>query len=286
MENAEAGDPRPASPRRASTRLSGAGSGAVGATGRPGQTQRTTIVGAALRCIARHGISKTTIDDVAGEAGVSRATVYRVFPGGKDAVLTAVSDTEMARLFSALGVEMGEAEDLTEVLVAGIAGSSRFLEEHQAIGYLLTYEPEVVLRQLAFDACDELLAVATGFVAPYLARWMSMEEARRIAEWGVRIVLSYLVDPAPGIRLSDPVAARHVVETFVLPGVRALRVADPDAPIDLSAAFGAHGEPGEPGGGDRVGTSVTGTTFGEHRPERRHTERQEQPHKERQKGRL
>ncbi|MDA8341688.1 MAG: TetR/AcrR family transcriptional regulator [Actinomycetota bacterium] len=266
MESVEARGPQLAFPRRPWTGSSGAG-GSSGSPGSTGQTQRTTIVGAALRCIARHGISKTTVDDVAGEAGVSRATIYRVFPGGKDAVLAAVSDTEMARLFSAIGVEMGEAEDLTEVLVAGIAGSSRFLEEHQAIGYLLAYEPEVVLRRLAFDACDELLAVATGFVAPYLARWMSMEEARRIAEWGVRIVLSYLVAPAPGIRLSDPVAARHVVETFVLPGVRALRVADPDAPIDLTVAFGPRGGPGA---GGRGGTSgAAGTPNGEHRPEQR-----------------
>jgi len=275
MENVETGGPR-VLPRRGPWTCPADGGGAVRGAG---ETQRTTIVEAALRCIARHGISKTTVDDVAGEAGVSRATIYRVFPGGKDAVLAAVSDTEMARLFSALGVQMGEAEDLTEVLVAGIAGSSRFLEGHQAIGYLVAYEPEVVLRRLAFEACDELLAVATGFVAPYLARWMSMEEARRIAEWGVRIVLSYLVDPVPGIRLSDPDAARHVVETFVLPGVRALHVAEPDAPIDLTAAFGARGTPGA---GGRVDTSgVASTVIGKHRPE----QRQHRP-EQRQKGRL
>ncbi len=241
------------------------GGGGVGRTGR--QSQRTTIVGAALRCIARHGIAKTTVDDVAGEAGVSRATIYRVFPGGKDAVLAAAYDTEMARLFSALGVQMGEAEDLTEVLVEGIAGSSRFLEEHQAISYLVAHEPEVVLRRLAFDACDELLAVASGFVAPYLARWMSMDEARRISEWGVRIVLSYLVDPVPGVRLSDPAAARHVVETFVLPGVRALRVADPDAPIDLTAAFASRRTRSD---GERTpGRRTADRPTKEHEPEQR-----------------
>src|SRR6476660_9592213 len=39
-------------------------------------------VGATLACIARHGLAKTTFDDVAREAGCARATLYRYF-GGK-----------------------------------------------------------------------------------------------------------------------------------------------------------------------------------------------------------
>ncbi len=65
------------------------------------------IIDGALVCLARHGTVKTTVDDVAREAGVSRATVYRAFPGGRDEILGAVVDTEMARLFSALGVRLG-----------------------------------------------------------------------------------------------------------------------------------------------------------------------------------
>ena len=49
----------------------------------------TRIVEATLRCIARWGIAKTTLDDVAREAGCGRATIYRAFPGGKAEVLTA-----------------------------------------------------------------------------------------------------------------------------------------------------------------------------------------------------
>ena len=55
-----------------------------------GQEQR--IVDATTRCIARWGVAKTTLDDVAREASCSRATVYRLFPGGKDAVLEATGN--------------------------------------------------------------------------------------------------------------------------------------------------------------------------------------------------
>src|SRR5262245_45253316 len=43
------------------------------------------ILAATLRCLGKWGTVKTTLDDIAREAGCSRATVYRTFPGGKDA---------------------------------------------------------------------------------------------------------------------------------------------------------------------------------------------------------
>ena len=49
------------------------------------------VLDATLTCIARVGVAKTTLDDVAREAGCSRATVYRYFPG-KQPLLDAVVD--------------------------------------------------------------------------------------------------------------------------------------------------------------------------------------------------
>ena len=47
----------------------------------PSTAPRTRLLDATLACIARVGVSKTTLDDVAREAGCSRATLYRYFPG-------------------------------------------------------------------------------------------------------------------------------------------------------------------------------------------------------------
>src|SRR5271169_1891586 len=94
---------------REENRGGGATSAGEGADAAP---QRVRLADAALRCIARQGIAKTTLDDVAREAGCSRATVYRVFPGGKDGLMSAVADTEVARFFSALALRMGAASDL------------------------------------------------------------------------------------------------------------------------------------------------------------------------------
>ena len=48
---------------------------------------RRRVLEGAYECIARRGMAKTTVDDVAAASGVSRATIYRLFPGGKEEVL-------------------------------------------------------------------------------------------------------------------------------------------------------------------------------------------------------
>ena len=186
---------------------------------------RVRMVDAALACLARQGLAKTTVDDIAREAGFSRATLYRAFPGGKDAVIAAVVETEVARLFSSLAVVMGEATDLEDVLVAGMVESARRLSGHGALAYLLIHEPDVILPRLIFAEMDRILFTAGDFAAPFFARWLSPDEASRAAEWAVRIVLTYLADPAPGTDLSDPGDTRALVRTFVMPGILALRSA-------------------------------------------------------------
>ncbi len=188
---------------------------------------RVRVVDAALRCIARVGLAKTTADDVAREARISRATLYRLFPGGKPAVVRAVVDTETARLFSELGALMGEARDLEELLVAGIVGAARRLRSHEALRVLLAHEPGTVLPHLTFGGMDTLLSVASSFAAPFLGRWLEPEDAARAAEWATRIVVSYLACPSDAMDLTDAGAARHLVATYVAPGIQALAMDGP-----------------------------------------------------------
>ena len=48
---------------------------------------RERILAAAERCIDRHGIRKTTMDDIASEVGLSRPSVYRYFADRDDLLL-------------------------------------------------------------------------------------------------------------------------------------------------------------------------------------------------------
>jgi len=210
---------------------------------------RVRIIDGALSCLARHGTAKTTVDDIARQSGVSRATVYRAFPGGRDEILGAVVDTEVARLFSALGVRLGTAEDLEDALVGGIVEASVRLRDHAALHFLVEHEPGIILGHLAFADSDRLLAVSSRFTAPFLARWMSPAEAERVAEWAARIVLSYAISPSERTDLSDPVQARRLVSTFMLPGIDALHSAV-TTPIDISPFPGSRPAPRAPGPAD------------------------------------
>jgi AcrR family transcriptional regulator len=195
---------------------------------------RVRIIDATLVCLARYGTAKTTVDDVAREAGLSRATVYRVFPGGRDEVLAAVVDTEVARLFAALGVCLGEAAGLEEALVGGIVEASLRIRDHAALATLLANEPEMVLAHLAFDESERLLTTASQFAAPFLARWMRPPEAERVAEWATRIVLSYAIAPSPFVDPGDPDSVTRLVKTFMMPGVSALAASDSSPTIDIT----------------------------------------------------
>ena len=179
------------------------------------------VLDAAVVCLGRWGVAKTSLDDIAREAGVSRATAYRLFPGGKDTVLDATVATELARFATALGERLAGAEDLEELLVAGITFASRHLAGHAALQYLLVHEPEQVLPHVSFGHLDQVLAAASTLVAPHLTRFVGDELAERTGEWVTRLVLSHGQAPSPAWDLTDEASTRAFVATFVLPGLPA-----------------------------------------------------------------
>jgi AcrR family transcriptional regulator len=196
-------------------------------------SQVIRVVDAALRCIALWGVAKTTLDDVAREAGWSRATVYRLFPGGKDAVLEAVVEVEVERFFSALDERLAVASDLEDVLVTGLSEAAARITRHPALQFLVAHEPEVILPQISFAHAERLLARAAAFAAPYLARWVGPEEANRVGEWVTRIIISYTASPSPSVDVTDPASVRWLVRSFVLPGLRASEDRpDPARPVN------------------------------------------------------
>jgi AcrR family transcriptional regulator len=182
-------------------------------------TAEDRVVDATLRCIARFGVGKTTLDDVAAEAGCSRATVYRVFPGGKDRLFRAVVERERDRFAAGLAAALSGATDPEALLVAGVGHAAATLRHHDALQFLLAYEPELILPRIAFRHMDALLAHAADLAAPHLAPFVGAAQAGRAGEWLARIVVSYLVAPSPGFDLTDPESVRRLVRAHVLPGL-------------------------------------------------------------------
>lgn len=181
------------------------------------------ICDATLACVARWGITKTTLEDVAREAGIGRATIYRTFRGGKAEVLRAVLAREATRFTAAVDDAIGAAgDDLEDVVVAGVVSAAGQLEGHAALRYLFAHEPDLVLPHVAFNRLGVLFDLVARYADPHLARFLPDAERRaRAAEWLARVVLTYVFNPADGVDLADPKAARHLVRTFVLPGLLA-----------------------------------------------------------------
>ena len=111
--------------------------------------------------------------------------------------------------------------------------ASTRLRDHAALHFLVEHEPGLILGHLAFDESDRLLVTASRFAAPFLARWMSSDEAGRVAEWATRIVLSYAISPSDRLDLCDEADAERLVTTFMLPGIEALRIST-SLPIDIT----------------------------------------------------
>ena len=177
---------------------------------------------AALRCIARWGLAKTTLEDVAREARLSRATVYRALPGGgKDGLFLALADRELTRLEQAVGTAVDAAPGLEDAVVAAVTTTAAHLEGHAAFQFLLAHEPGLVLPHLAFHHLDVLLARVRAVGGPLFARFLSKRDAAELAEWVARVVISSVCSPAPGVRLPEDPSVRRLVRTFVLPGLAA-----------------------------------------------------------------
>jgi AcrR family transcriptional regulator len=173
---------------------------------------------AALVCIGRFGLAKTTVDDIAREAGCSRATLYRYFDG-KPSIVRAAVVAEFDRVLSSI-VEAGRAEPtFTDAVVAVVVHGARELRAHDALQFLLAHEPEAVLGHLAFGPGDRMLVAVGDAIAPAFERWLSPEAATRAGDWLARVVRSYALVPLPAVDLTDPAAARTFLTTLIVPGL-------------------------------------------------------------------
>jgi AcrR family transcriptional regulator len=188
----------------------------------PDPALRERILEAAYACFARFGLGKTTVEDVVKESGVSRATVYRVFPGGKDQLLHEVVAWEMGRFFGALAEAVVGAPDFATLVEDGLLFAHRAVGEHVVLQKILVTEPERLLPLLTTEQERPLMFI-TGYLVPFLER---EERAGRLrpgldqelaADFVARMVLSLI--GSDGAVIEDPVARRRLVREQLLVGV-------------------------------------------------------------------
>ena len=180
--------------------------------------QQARAVAALLRCLGRYGLAKTNLDDVAREAGCSRATLYRWVESKPELMRLAV-ESEEARVLGTLHAAIAGAADLGAAIAAGVVTAARELAAHDALQFLLAHEPETVYGHVAFAEGDALMLQVAGALAPAFARWLDADAAHRAADWLARVVRSYCLTPRPVLDLTDDTVARPFLEQFVIPGI-------------------------------------------------------------------
>jgi len=195
----------------------------------PGSAERQIIDGALRHC-ARFGVAKTTVADIAREAGVSRATVYRVFPSGRDGILEAVRRHRVLSFFADLDAELRGRGDLADIIGCGLHRAAIMLASDEEFQGLLAHEPGPLLETLSGRGLQRIFAAARVFVAPHLEALVGSSEADRLSEWMVRIVLSYTLDPSQHVDLRSRPQVDEFVAAHVLPGVAVIDAAPPTSP--------------------------------------------------------
>jgi AcrR family transcriptional regulator len=188
-------------------------------------TLRDRLLAATYRCVSRFGLGKTTIEDVVKESGVSRASIYRQFPGGRDELLLETVGWELANYFNQLADQVRDAPDLEQLLCTGLAYAHRSVSEHAVLRKIMDTEPEKLLPLLTTESAKTLPFIA-DFLLPYLRREAEAGRLRggvdldRAAEYLARAILSLI--GAPGRwDLDDPAQVRDLVRSELLGGITA-----------------------------------------------------------------
>jgi AcrR family transcriptional regulator len=155
---------------------------------------------AASTCFARHGVRRTSVQDIARELKVDRTTVYRQV-GNVDRIVLLLMARELHRLIEALPESVLGLEG-PEVVVDVMATVIAFGRNHPVLAKVVADEPELIGPFLVTDAPPMLDAIA-ALLAPILqaamdAGELARRDPRAVAQMLVRLCLSCLLAPPPG----------------------------------------------------------------------------------------
>jgi AcrR family transcriptional regulator len=186
-----------------------------------GDEATARILDAAYEQFCRLGIRRSTMEDVAQRAGVSRITVYRRF-ASKDALVEQVIRREFRRYFDQFLIDIQQARTLADRVVLGFASSLRAIRRNPLIGGLMAVEPEVVVPSMISDGGRTMSTVAR-FVAGQLRKEQSAGnvshdvDVELVAELMVRVSTSFLITPSQLIDLDDDEQVHAVARRFLVP---------------------------------------------------------------------
>ncbi|WP_324189326.1 TetR/AcrR family transcriptional regulator [Nocardia otitidiscaviarum] len=191
---------------------------------------RAKLLDAAFEQFCWLGIQRSTMEDVARRAGVSRITLYRRF-ATKDLLVEQVILREFRRYFRQFFLDIAPAESAADRVVLGFVSSLRTIRNNPLIGGLIAAEPNHLVSSLVGDD-GRTVAMVSQFVAGQLRqeqRAGTVSEAVQVdlvAELMVRTCASFLAIPSRIVDLDDDERLAEIARRFLVPMLR------PDEPAD------------------------------------------------------
>lgn len=178
------------------------------------------VAAAGLEEFAEHGIRRTSMEDVARRAGVSRMTVFRRFES-KQGLVEVVIAREVRRGMEELDLVWDGAETLEERLVEGFVFAGRYVRDHPLFDGLLRREPEVLLPPLTIDG-GPVVGLYRALIAKRIRAEVDAGRAETsdvdgVAEVIARLAISLLLTRDGDITVDDPESVVRLVRLAVLP---------------------------------------------------------------------
>ena len=179
------------------------------------QSLSDAILDATKVAIERWGVERLTINDVCEAAKVSRATLYRAFPGGKEVLLEALRVRELELFFTTLRAHAEGETTLEDTIVRCMVVATGELRNDQHLALMLAAEPGEVATQLTVQGVPRIVRVATAYLTPLLEPYLSRKDAADLVEVLARMVISYFLAPSSRFDFTNEHQARAFVRAHV-----------------------------------------------------------------------
>ena len=193
-----------------------------GGSGLPaGDPTTAKILDAAYEQFCLVGIQRTTMEDVAKRAGISRITVYRRI-ATKDALVDHVLRREFDRYVVQFLADVRAADTAADRVVLGFASALRAIRRNALLSRLLAVEPEALVRSLIGDG-GRTLELLRAFVAGQLRAEQRAGhvadgvDVDLVAELMVRVSASFLLTPSRTVDLDDDARVEALARQFLAP---------------------------------------------------------------------
>lgn len=177
----------------------------------------------AVRCVERGGVSGFSLEDVAGEAGVSRTSIYRYFPEGRAQLVQETATWVLGRFWAGIAESVAGYESLEDRLVHGLVVGAGQLRSSSIMANLM--DPDLDELVEALQPAEPLVS---GVIREYMTALIGVErDAGRLqegvsvpeaADYLTRMVLSVMASPA-GMDLTNETEARALVRREFLAGI-------------------------------------------------------------------